>query len=1539
MGMRIILWGILMLCSANGWTQTYSANREKFVKEFQKVLSEYGGGDYMDFAKKELPVLLLETTDFPENYFTKMVETCNLMETKRLKAYPEIYNYVFSVSAFVKGKQSTQSYNAWHSSVDKMLDSRQVNKFEDFIELSAGFFAASRIATSSNFEWYYLGGTYAFEFDNKAYINFSGGNLVCRIESKRQKEEGVILDSLVVVNTSGTYDPILKKWEGAGGRITWQKVGLDPNKTFAELGDYNVSLKTSTMRVDTVAMTTPYFNKPTMGMLTDRAFVINREEDKVYPQFLSFEKKLRINELVKDVDYIGGFAMQGSSFVGAGTNSEQAQITYKRNGAPFMKVKSQQIFISPKKVSIQKGDYTMYLIKGDSITHPGIDFNYDLEKNSISLGRSRAGIGEAPFRDSYHQLEIYVPKITWDIGTEELVFTYEFGTSQEQRIAKFESTAYFDAEIYDRLQSISATHPLVALWNFSYKYDERVLTEGKAATALGMTVEQAKTTLLTLSNMGFIAYDTEKATVVINKKLETFVKAKAGKMDYDNIVFTSDMRPKELKGYSEEQIKNDTYLQSVQKLYKEQNEQRRVMKNFGVMDLKTLELDLAAVDRVVISAKRNTVVFPKGSEVKVKDNRNFNFSGWMNAGKMEMNTKAAKFDYDTYTINLLSTDESLFRVRPLRKEDGVNSIPMVSNLTGISGKLIIDDPNNRSGNKVGFDNYPKLQSETATKIFYNSKDIYRGVYDSTRFYYTVDPFVRDSLNSFRESSFRLKGELTSAGIFPKIKQEVKIMPDYSFGFSTKAPEGGYQFYGTEAKYDNKIVLSNNGLQGSGTINFVHSTSESKALSFLPDSTVGIAQFVNRPMETGVQFPDVKATDAYITYVPKQKFLKAKSTPKNEMVFFGGEAKMRGTVIVKPEGMSGNGMMTFITATVISDNFKYKRHDINADTSGFNLRNENMEAGEDALAFKTDNVNTHISFVDRKGVFKSNEGESVVDFPVNQYKCKMDQFTWLMDELSIEMQKKGDREISINQGVDLVGPNFFSTHPDQDSLQFRAPKAKFDLKGKTIYCSEVEYVDIADARIYPDSMKLNIRKKAKIDKLSNARIVASYITEYHKFTKAEVEIKARRDYNAMGQYPYYDKDSNVTYIAMNDIGLDTSYQTRASGKISADIGFKLSAEFDYYGSVSIRAANPQIYFSGATRINHGCEKFDRNWMAFTSQIDPKNIQIPVTDKMRDLEGGAISAGIVWRDSPSTDSLKLYPTFLSSLVSPEDPIVMTSSGFLQYDAISKEFQIASKEKLINREEKGNYIALHTESCSMNGDGVISLGMDFGDVNVDAVGIVNYNQQTGETSMNITTRFDLPMDKGLVQDVAARLNATEGLQAMESNWATNTLEQAVLEWDGREEADKIVDQYVREGEVKKLPDGLQKTMIITGVRLSSYDSRKNQDKGLITNVETASLVSMYGKPIFKQVSLKAFFQQIYSKGGGDRFTLYMNIPGGSDYLFSYIMEKKDGTLHIKTSDQEMNSALTEMKDEKRKIKDFRYEATNNSVYLTKFMEYFSQ
>lgn len=1505
---------------------TFSNDKAKFIKELQTALSNTGNPDHIKFVKNDLNAMLIVRNEMPDRYFSQLIATCNVLATKRFSVYPDIYNYVFSVYSLVLNKQSESSYNAFQSTVDKLLESKNPKRFTDFSDVAAGFFFERRLAQKSNFEWSYDGGKYEFKYEDKPLIVLTEGNLICRaidvVGSTRKTTK--YTDSIVIIGAKGIYDPTLQRWDGTSGKITWEKVGLKKDETFATIKRHQISMKNTNVNIDSVVLKTPLMKEEMMGTLSERAFKISREDDRIYPQFISYNPNVKINNIKPNINYEGSFSLRGANFVGIGVKNNLAKITVIKNGKPFVTSRSTEVIISNEKVFCSASQNTILLNTGDSITHPSTNFTYLLGDQTLEFARYSSGLGQAPFSDSYHKLDFYLPKIIIKSKDNLMLFTYEKGTSQEQKIARFESNHYYDAELYNKLQGLSTVHPLVAIDKYTYKYDKYVLTEGECATALGGSLEQVRPLMLQLAVLGFISYDTENKKVIINKKLEHFVKGNAGKQDYDNIAIVSDFRPKELKGYSDADIKKDESLKAIAEQYKAQNEQRRLYENFGTFNLSTMDIDILGVDKITLSASQNVHIFPKDFKIKIKQNRDLEFAGWVNIGKVEVNTLTANYNYADNKINLIKTDQSYIRASPLEATHGTQGIAMITALNNIVGDVIIDLPTNRSGNRKDATTakFPVLSVKNPSKVYYNEKSLYNGAYDSTRFYYAVQPFEIDSVDNFNDKALRLKGELVSAGIFPVIKEDLKIMPDYSFGFSTAAPKEGFNFYGTGAKYENKVMLSGRGLQGSGTIQFVKSTSVSKNLfTFLPDSTIGLVKFTNEAVANGIQFPDSKCEEAYMTYIPKKKVLKASSTQRYDIEYFSNEAKLRGTAMITPEGMTGRGLMTFKNATMVSQHYVYKHTDLYADTSSFNLKNENKEEGEAPLIFETNNVKSHVSFKDRKGLFNSNHGESRVSFPVNQYMCKMDMFTWFMDQDQIDMEKSASKDLAITSGVDLLGPNFYSTHPKQDSLQFRAPKAKLNMREKTIYCNEVQYIDVADARIFPDSMKVTVRKKAQLDQFTNATIIANYITKYHKFEEVTANITARRAYTASGKYPYYDKDSVPAYIIMNNIKLDSSYQTVATGQVDQTKEFKLSEEFDFYGTLMVRASTPEILFSGATRINHSCEKFERNWLAFSSSIDPKKIQIPVSSKMKNLDGQPISAGIVWRDASNVDSLEMYPTFLSALSNPNDPIVITSSGLLTYDYDTKEFQIASKEKLINRSAPGNYLALNTQTCSMLGDGVVNLGMDHGDVKMESVGTVDYNQKTGNVDFNLTTKMYIPIDKNILKDIPEKINATSGLNSMD--FVTNTLKSAMSNWGNPNLADKLEEDFTIKGELKKIPSQLESTFTFTGLRMSYYNKPDlNNFKGLITNVESVVLVSIYDKPVMKYVPFQAFFQQKYSNVGGDWFAFLIDIPGGKDYFFNYTMGKKEGIMDIMTGDNELSSSISSLKDDKRKTKNFIYQ-----------------
>lgn len=1514
-------------------TREQISERRNFIRDLNRHFSNSQDQEALDFVSNEFSSALIDDFTITDEQFKKIKTHTDLILEKRHAAYPHVYNYVASMYAlFIDLKKSEEEVNVWHNAFIEQLNNRNPRRVQEFLETSGRLFLKGILYQDPNFQWITKNKELTFYIDKTPFVEFKNTTLICRTTNRgRDQKEIPFSDSMKIENTSGIMNFNRNTWEGNGGKYTWEKAGLPTDETHATLHSYSVSLTSTNFSADSVELTTPHIQETVIGRIIDRAIrgssSSNSQID--FPQFLSYKADFKIKNLLQDIDYEGGFSLEGNEFIGIGNQEKQAKLIYFHNGKEVIHSYSDQVRIKGTTLNTPMARFSIFIGEKDTISHPGLDILYNDEAKTVSFIRGNSPITQAPFINTYHQLNLYVEELYFDKRNNKLTLGFNRSTSEAQRVARFESFQYYDEQLFQRIQGMSSVNPLTALFNYAWKYDRFEMTEGMASTALERTIEQAKPTLLELSTLGFITYDTQRGIVFVNDKTVNFVRAKSGKIDYDNFSFTSNLAP----------VQNDPNRDNpeMQEKINERNRERSRITEYGTIDLTSLDLQVNAIDYITVSESSRTTIFPDENKATFKENRNIVFSGWVNSGKWEINIASGDYDYAENKFNIYNSETAYFQVAPLKKEDGERYIPLQSTISGIKGELFVNDVSNRAGLKKGFDHYPTLVSKEKARVYYDYRTLHLGAYDKERFYYELDPFTIDSLATFTDENITFSGELTSAGIFPKIRQDVKIMPDYSLGFSKEAPTDGYPFYGTDAKYKNKILLSNNGLQGGGTIDFLNSSSTSKNLfTFLPDSTIGVASFVNRPQEAGVQFPDADGPDVLITFLPKEKTLKAQSY-RESIALFNGEGEFKGTTVLREKGMRGNGVIELNSATMMADNFNFKRWEAAADTASFQLKNNLKEEGdltENPLSFKTDNVNGFLNFEDRKGVFTSNAGESVVEFPVNQYVCLIDQFTWMMDYHELALEKKEVDDIEISGDLDLVGPNFFSIHPRQDSLQFKTPKAKFDLKENTIYAYDTEFIEVADARIYPDSAKVVIRRKAKMDPFENAEIIANHITKYHHITNAEVQITARRAYTGKGEYQYGKKESEEKQpISLHEISVDTSYQTIAKGTIPLEQDFTLSEQFGYNGDVYLKAADPFLHFKGATRLNHECDKFARNWMAFEASIDPDNIRIPIKENMEDIEGNKLNAGIQWRFTNHIDSVSLYPTFLSAVESENDPEVISASGFLQYDAAAQEFQISSKEKLINRSEAGNYISLHTQSCSMNGDGTIHLGMDFGALETTAVGVINYNQSTDQTDMNVTLAIRAPIHQKAFENIGERIAGYEGLQA--GDFSSTTLEQALVEWVDLASADKIRADYTLNREFKTVPREMRDAIVISGLRLSSHTNVGDPQRGLKTNVSQAIVVNFFRTPVMKYVPLKMFAE--FRPLIGNRLGIHIDIPGDYMYFVDYDF-RREGVMNLLSSDPEFNAEIENLNPNSKKERRFSFDITKNSAYLSQFMRIFN-
>ena len=127
--------------------------------------------------------------------------------------------------------------------------------------------------------------------------------------------------------------------------------------------------------------------------------------------------------------------------------------------------------------------------------------------------------------------------------------------------------------------------------------------------------------------------------------------------------------------------------------------------------------------------------------------------------------------------------------------------------------------------------------------------------------FIVEPFMMDSLDDFENAGLSLNGLFKSGGIFPDFEEELSIQKDYSLGFIRETPEDGYRIYSQVANYDDQIRLSNEGLKGSGSIEFYTSTAMSDDITFYPDSVGAIAHsYENKKQEKDPQIPKVVGKD-------------------------------------------------------------------------------------------------------------------------------------------------------------------------------------------------------------------------------------------------------------------------------------------------------------------------------------------------------------------------------------------------------------------------------------------------------------------------------------------------------------------------------------------------------------------------------------------------------------------------------------------------------------------------------------------------------
>ncbi len=1509
---KIIVLIILFLLPFNFFAQekiTSFESKEKFIS----VLTELYNRETNKKSKKKVLLQLLEEFSnawnigtFTESQKTAIFNNSNLLLKKRARAYPHFHSYLSTLLYFTKNSVfDANSFSNWNKSLKHYIVDRShsiilISKFLRFsIELSKN----NVLYKSTSARWYTQNGNTRLLFDKEKGLTVSlkQGNLICY--SKK--------DSLVIYNTNGTFKYVNNSWSGNKGKVTWERAGFKKNDVYATLSFYRINMRTPSYMADTVMFYNKnYFNEPQLGKLYEKILANVKPISATYPRFESKNKRIEIPEVIPGFFYVGGFTMYGSKFVGKGDQREGARLFVKKNKELFIKVISQRFLFDENHIT-SKNARIVFKIEKDSLYHGNILFKYNATKKTVEVMQEMTSGKLSPFYSTYHNMQIYTSVLRWKKNDTLIDFAMPVGSTHSK--ASFESDNYFSEREYRMIRGMDNVHPLSIINKHAANFGDE-FTAKELAMQIRRPAYQVRLMLIRLSKQGFIQYNAESQEVLVLSKVRKWIKAMRKKEDYDVIKISSETM----------EAKNPN----------------------AILNLKNNNLIIKGAKPFVLSQNKKVVVLPKNKTITIKQNRDMSFDGRVIAGLAIINGDNFNFNYDEFNIKLDSIKSTSLTIRST-EEDTTGRIvyeyyPLKSKIEKISGVLYIDESNNKSGSKKNL-KYPSLESIKKSYVYYNKVNRKNAVYGDS-LYFENFPFRMDSLRSITHKSISIKGTFYSADILPVINDTLSIQKDYSLGFIRQTKKTGIEVYKGKGVFYNTINLSNNGLKGTGEIKYLTSLTRSDKFNLYPKIVNAESNYFNIDKQSKdsalVEYPSAKTKIATINWLPQKDSLTA-SVKVDSFIMFDNKALLKsGSLLLRPKGLLGNGIMYVADAKLVSNKFKYNLNTFKSDTSSFSLLPN--EFGE--ISFKTDMVSANIDFTTEKGVFNSIGHASYIEFPYNKYNCYMDYFTWFMNKRQIYLgdvpTHTQDTNLIANTDSLIVddnfeniyndstlyhGSRFISTHAKQDSLSFFAQSSIFAIDKQIITAKGVKIISVADSKILP-SHDIIIEPDAKMQTLHHAKIITDTLGIKHNIFDSKVTIYSKYNYKGNGDYYYVDEKDERQTIHFNEIYVDKdSLITIANGSIPDSI-FMLSKHHSFAGKVSLSSSNKFLSFDGSSAINHLCEnRLPAYKLRFRSIIDPNKIVIPINSRQtRDIKRKKLYSTFFI----TNDSSHVYSSFLSQRNTYSDFSMLPAKGFLRYNKSTAMYDIGSKEKLDSLALDGNYINLSKDYCFVLGTGKINFAKKTDNIVLSSSGTIRHKLDENTVKLKVFLGIDFVFTRDALSLMAKKINSEFMLDAVD--FTTSDYKKNLTEYAGIDISNEFYED-LEEGELEDIPDTLKRTIMFSDLRLEWNTGTQS-----FRSIGKIGIGNINGTQINKYLE---GYVEIVKKRAKQVIYIYLKIDESTWFFFKY----SGGIMSGISSSDKFNEKIAKdiesiTKGKKRNVSDITFNLSTKKV-KNEFIKNFTQ
>ncbi len=1408
---------------------------------------------------------------------TRIITQANRMGDARMPAFPYFKDYLNSLSD-LKTNPDTLLFEKWHPLVEATMTDLERGKnkpMETFLSFSADFFKdrALSIGEGGNVTWQAVGGTYEFGYlERRPFLRLDRA----RLDGIRKK------DTISIDKTTGVYYPIDHLYKATSGKVSWKRTGLD-STVYAQLGVFELNTTIAGYSTSDVKFYYPtYFpNQALTGKFEDKVFVGGAASDVSYPRFESSEKRLDIQNIGEGVSMNGGFRIEGNSVYGFGERRDKAQMWMRQSkGEGYLLFHgAAELFAIKRGEKVVSEKVTAAIFPGgktDSLFHPAIGCQIDLKKKNIQLYRGKASDERTPFFSSQNQMNFDIERLTWYIAPDSLVIgARAVGLTGSAERGTFESKEYFNEREYARLQNTASYNPIAVIylmWSGHSDPNDRFIAASELATRINPKWNSSNIQVMIseLVAQGFINYYTDKEELEVKDKLIHYARAAQGKVDYDNL---------RIRSVSE--------------------------KPNGVMDPKKGETKLNEVPSVELSIKQKTGFKPKDAQLTLLDDRDMKFGGQLYSGFAVFQGEKMHFDYHKFQVDLDSVRYLDFYVPTDAKDKEGNTVATAinSSIEYVTGALLIDAPNNKSG-KEDLKIFPSFQAKENSFIFYDKKETLGGVYKRDSFRFKLDPFPFNGLDSYTADDLKFKGTMVSAAIFPDFKETVKLREDKSLGFIHTTPTAGYPTYSAKGKYAGEVDLSNKGFFGKGTLGYLTAVMKSEDIVFKPKQLTCTAKEFNMTEDraSAVKTPQAHGENVSVNWLPYRDSMYVRSKEKPFSLFKSPGYSLKGMLILTPSGLKANGTFDWAEGTLDSKLMAFGPFQTTADTC--DLKIKALSGG--AIAFDSRNMNGRLDFDIQKGDFKGNSEKSITTLPFDKYYTNMNEFTWDMQAATVTFKSKPDQ----------LG-TFTSIDPDRDSLTWAAKTAFYDLKTNELKAGGVNRVKSADAFIYPDGGNLEIAPGGMMKTMTNARIVADTANQYHIITGATVDISGLKTYKARGNYEYPVGDRPQVIDFQNIVGQTTgvgatsskkNVLTTATGNIKEANNFYMDTKVKFTGDVILKANQKNLAFTGFAKFD--TEQLPGNdWWVVNTEVDRKDASIRYRAP-KNKEDDPLHTGIFL----SKEQGGMYPRIMLPLYARVDrPILPCDDGVFKYDEKNDAYVFGDSSKILGKSMTGHKMVFDNKTREVVGEGKIGIGSGLNYISVAAAGKLktSYNTTdtsgfalTGEFMSGITFQLPAKLYEIFLADIRANsFDAPDAPMAKEAAFYRQALPEFI--------PDPLEQQQAANGLIANtlaIPKKDNKFSIFLG----KMNYRWNDEyQSFISLDDRIPLLCINGEQVGKMV--QGFVEYKMPSNEDDRMYVYLRPNADQWYFFGY----QGGVLNCVSSSTKFMDALIGMKAKEKIFK----------------------